>query len=345
MNFVIFLAMLVALSRGSLLINSNCTTEICKQNLKKLVLALNPKINYEYLNNSFYIKAVYPLIHSTEASGLAINSYITKSSYGTLYSIDNFEYVNQDQEIHFNNMITTDEIKSTEGCINDTENDQSYTRKCNIVLEYMNEPTNSVIRTSYQSFKVEIPKTFSSEYSISDDSIYEENDEIVIDLTITYDAAILKQDCTTKITKDDKLSYGDEICLYLKGTDKFSIEYMFVPKSIVMTYKDKDDNKVKIEMSDVATIKCSLKGICNNGQTYAIMKLLVAGEMRFNMIVGLEERKRLLNNELSGSSFDANFEGSIIVSPLSGSNTEKESLSSSIIVSVLSFLVILILIL
>ena len=97
-------------------------------------------------------------------SGLAINSYITKSSYGTLYSIDNFEYVNQDQEIHFNNMITTDEIKSTEGCINDTENDQSYTRKCNIVLEYMNEPTNSVIRTSYQSFKVEIPKTFSSEY-------------------------------------------------------------------------------------------------------------------------------------------------------------------------------------
>ena len=119
----------------------------------------------------------------------------------------------------------------------------------------------------------------------------------------------------------------------------------------MITYKDFNQEEVTLDMSTINNIKCDSVSGCKKGELYAIVRLFVTGNVKFNMIVVLEELiipdYELLCAKIG---MKVHFADNIIIGTHIGLESEfytdsfVESFSISIIVSVFTFLAILLMI-
>lgn len=343
MNFSVFIALIAAVYGLSITTNT-CITALCQTRLVEYFDRVNSVTTCDYSGDTFTIKVSH-LMPYDDATGFNANAYTINQVNNGRYGIATFDRTDTAGKMFLNIRLSSDDIKTNRGCTYISDDAQYYSRECHMVIEYISLSIGRIVKEYYNKLTVRIPKTAEVDYVVDATHIKQYGCDCQIDATLTYDSKLFKADCTTVLENGSTLVYGDTICLFIRGTDSISRDYVFDLRNLTITYRDNMNEEVSADMLPVASVKCSIDNTCVKGQLYVTLRLIVTGSMRFNMIVALTGLRRLLAEELP-TGMSARFTDSItVIDPEnagqgSEENTE-ESFSISTMVSALTFLAML----
>ena len=293
MPMAIFFLTLVYLANSFVVTNSDCITETCQLNLMNYIstLSFSKQKNYYYHDEDVYIVSLtHPLAPIFETSGLSINIYNIANN--TKHEIQNIDLIHNNEEIDIRIKLTDNDIMK---CTNMQNNEEYYTKRCKLMLEYINGPKDVILKTYNTSLIIEIPKIIELEYAPYGNFL-SRNGYTIHELE--FQKNIFKEDCATKIGENDMVTYGDNVCLFLKGIDKYSSKYRFKLKNVTLTFESEKGQNI-VDMSDLVESKSITKNEDYKGKMYIILPIIYTGRLKFKLTITLadEEQTNTFNHD------------------------------------------------
>jgi hypothetical protein len=198
--------------------------------------------------------------------------------------------------------VTFKETELTEnyGCTELQDDDEYYTIVCKLQLNYESlNGKEKYLRTTY-SMGIKIKKRIKTEYALGIDPILVDGCECELILDVETKSEIFTDsDCSIPLDSTATVTYGSTLCLKLYSADKLVSNLYFQTTMLMMTYKTASGKEIKLDIMSVSQLSCG--NPCKPGISYAIFDISLVGQIEFQQVVLLVEKRRRLsgNDELN----------------------------------------------
>eukprot|EP00826_Nyctotherus_ovalis_P000546 TRINITY_DN0_c70_g1_i3.p1 TRINITY_DN0_c70_g1~~TRINITY_DN0_c70_g1_i3.p1 ORF type:complete len:344 (-),score=83.48 TRINITY_DN0_c70_g1_i3:129-1160(-) len=293
-----FVALLLLLSTSNALLiySSACVSDVCQKNLMLYLTRLSVETTCEHGDDGRIVSSVVHQAPSTVMNTFYVFAYTYKPDTGARYMIDTLTQETINNELHLRTSFDPSEFKTRNGC-NDLglgEDENYYTRQCNLRLDYTSQVQGEVLRVFYYKISLRIPKKIEFEYVLSADPIKVYGCDCIVDTNLQYETKVFHgKDCVNEIFTGHTLVYGDELCLFLKGTDSISQTATLKLANLTATYKNSMGGVDVLDVTGISWAKCDLNNQCAQGQIYVITPIIQVGTLQYDMIVTLSGLRRL----------------------------------------------------
>lgn len=293
---ILALLLLLSTSNALLIYSSTCTTAVCQNNLMLYLTTLSAETNCEHGDDGRIISSVVHQTPSNQMNTFYAFAYTYKPDTGARYEIDSFSQETINNLLYLRTSFEPSEFRTRNGCsdLGLGEDENYYTRQCNIRIDYTSQVQGEVLRMFFYRITIRIPRKIELDYVLSADPIKVYGCDCIVDTNLQYETKVFHgRDCVNEIFTGHTLLYGDELCLFLRGTDSVSQTATLRLANLTATYKNSMGGVDVLDVTGISTSRCDLNYQCALGQIYVITPIIQVGTLQYDMIVILSGLRRL----------------------------------------------------
>jgi len=293
------LLLIPLLTQALLIHESNCVEASCIEHLRDYLKQLSPRFQSDKevvgdKEGNKYLTTITQSKPPLSMPSLYVNVYTVTSEVIEVTDLTG-NRVGNSFKIYIR--LSEADINNPLKCLYIGIDSTHINRECTFFIEYTDLKQSDPIKFYMYRMVVKIPYVPGHDYYLNGFLIDQKVDNNQIVENPRYNVKLYKgQSCKEEMLPGATLYYGDKICIGVFGNDIITLLSYLEVHSLSLTYTSNSRDQT-IDMLGVTVIRRSLDGTNKKGQVYVILPIMYVGKTRISMAI-VSQRMTVLSDGL-----------------------------------------------